>query len=92
MVESVTLFFDESCPTCTQARDRLTGLMAERQIPFQAKEVTKNVDNRDLLILTTGQIGAPAILVDKREVVGLDRPRLRYLLGVDVEQDHPAHW
>ena len=92
MVESVTLFYNETCPTCRHARDKLNGLMAERHIPFQAKEVTHNVDNRDLLILTTGQIGAPAVLVDKREVVGLDRPRLRYLLGVDVEQDHPAHW
>lgn len=92
MVESVTFFYDESCPTCIQARDKLGGLMAQHHIPFSAKEVTKNVDNRDLLILTTGQVGAPATLVDRREVVGLDRPRLKYLLGVDVENDHPAHW
>lgn len=92
MVERVTFFYDETCPTCIQARDRLDRLMAQRNIPFIAKEVTKDVGNRDLLILTTGQVGAPAALIDQREVVGLDRPRLKYLLGVDVENNHPAHW
>lgn len=92
MVASVTFFYNQHCPTCVQARDRLRDLLAEQNVPFVAKEVTSNVDNRDLLILTSGQIGAPVVLVDKREVVGLDRPRLRHLLGVDVGQDHPAHW
>jgi glutaredoxin len=92
VVESVTFFYNQSCPTCRQARDTLARLMAERGVPFAAKEVTANVDNRDLLILTTGQVGAPAVLVDKREVVGLDQSRLEYLLGVDVGPDHPAHW
>ncbi len=92
MVESVTLFYNETCPACLRARDTLADLMAERNIPFLAKEVTTNVDNRDHLILSSGQIGAPVVLVGKREVVGLDRPRLKRLLGVDVGQEHPAHW
>jgi len=92
MVESVTLFYDENCRDCLRARDTMTGLMAERHIPFSAKEVTANVDNRDHLILSSGQIGAPVVLVNKREVVGLDRHRLTRLLGVDVGQEHPAHW
>jgi glutaredoxin len=92
VVETVTLFYNQGCPICRQARARLTDLMAERRIPFQAKEVTADVNNRDLLILTSGQIGAPVVLVDRREVVGIDRARLQYLLGVDVGQDHAAHW
>jgi glutaredoxin-related protein len=92
MVESVTLFYDERCPQCLLARDKLADLMAERNIPFTAREVTASVDNRDLLILTSGQVGAPVVLVNKREVVGLDRSRLERLLGIDVGQEHPAHW
>lgn len=92
MVESVTLFYDERCAECLRARDDLTRIISERHIDFSAKEVTTNVENRDLLILTSGQVGAPVVLVDKREVVGLDRLRLQRLLGVDVGQDHPAHW
>lgn len=92
MVESVTLFYNESCTECLHARDNIARLMAERQIDFTAKEVSANVDNRDLLILTSGQVGAPVVLVNKREVVGLDRPRLQRLLGFDIGQDHPAHW
>ena len=92
VVESVTLFFHGTCPICRQARETLGNLMAERNVPFAAKDVDVTVENRDLLILTTGQIGAPAVLVDKRDVVGMDRPRLKYLLGVDVGMDHPAHW
>lgn len=92
MVDSVTLFYDENCADCLRARDRLADLLAEEHILFTAKEVTTNVNNRDHLILSSGQVGAPVVLVDKREVVGLDRVRLRRLLGVDVGQEHPAHW
>jgi len=92
VAESVTLFYNETCADCLRARDHLARLMAERQINFTAKEVSANVDNRDALILTSGQVGAPVVLVNKREVIGLDRPRLQRLLGVDVGHDHPAHW
>ncbi|HVB97159.1 MAG TPA: glutaredoxin family protein [Chloroflexota bacterium] len=92
MVENVTLFYNENCAQCLQARENMARLLADRQIPFVAREVAANVENRDLLILTSGQIGTPVVLVNKREVVGLDRPRLTRLLGVDVGQDHPAHW
>jgi glutaredoxin len=92
MVDSVTLFYNAHCPDCRHARDHLAELLAERAVPFSAKEVTADVHNRDLLILTSGQVGAPVVLVDKREVVGLDRARLQRLLGFDVGQEHPAHW
>ena len=92
MVGSVTLFYNETCATCLQARDRLADLLATANIPFVAKEVTNNVNNRDHLILSSGQVGAPVVLVDKREVVGLDRARLIRLLGIDVGLDHPCHW
>jgi glutaredoxin len=92
MVASVTLFYNESCATCLQARDRLADLLAAADIPFVTKEVTNDVNNRDYLILSSGQVGSPVVLVDKREVVGLDRPRLKRLLGIDVGQDHPSHW
>lgn len=92
MVENVTLFYNENCAQCLQARENMARLMADKQIPFIAREATANVENRDLLILTSGQIGTPVVLVNKREVVGLDRPRLTRLLGFDVGQDHPAHW
>jgi glutaredoxin len=92
MVESVTLFYNQSCSSCLQARDTLADLMAEKKIPFVAREVTTDVHNRDQLILSSGQVGAPVVLVNKREVVGLNRARLQRLLGVDVGQEHPAHW
>ena len=92
MVESVTLFYNETCQECLRARNKLADLLAERKIPFSAKEVSSNVDNRDQLILTSGQIGAPVVLVNKREVVGLDRVRLERFLGFDVGEEHPAHW
>ena len=92
MVDSVTLFYNETCQDCLRARDTIADLMADQHIPFTALEVTSNVDNRDHLILSSGQIGAPVVLVNKREVVGLDRRRLQRLLGVDVGQEHPAHW
>jgi glutaredoxin len=92
MVESVTLFYNETCPSCRRAREALAEFMASRHIPFQALEVTTDVNNRDHLIVSSGQIGAPVVLVNKREVVGLNRARLQRLLGVDVGQEHPAHW
>jgi len=92
MVDSVTLFYSDKCQECLRARDHLADLLAERKIPFKAKEVSSNVDNRDQLILTSGQVGAPVVLVNKREVVGLNRTRLERLLGFDVGEEHPAHW
>ena len=92
MVSSVTLFYNGTCAICLQARDQLAELLATANITFIAKEVTNDVNNRDHLILSSGQVGAPVVLVDKREVVGLDRARLIRLLGIDVGQDHPSHW
>jgi glutaredoxin len=92
MVNSVTLFYNETCSTCLQARDRMAGQLAAANIPFTVKEVSNDVNNRDYLILSSGQIGSPVVLVDKREVVGIDRARLKRLIGVDVGPDHPAHW
>jgi glutaredoxin len=92
MAQAVTLFYNETCPLCRRARDELTTLLADRGIAFVAREVTKDVANRDLLILTSGQVGAPVVLVDKREVVGLQPTRLQRLLGIDVGEEHAAHW
>jgi glutaredoxin len=92
MVDKVTLFYNETCATCLQARDRLADLLAAAKIPFVAKEVSNNVDNRDHLILSSGQVGSPVVLVDKREILGIDRLRLKRFLGIDVGQDHPSHW
>jgi len=92
MVDMVTLFYNESCATCLHARDRLADLLAAADIPFVAKDVINNVDNRDHLILSSGQVGAPVVLIDKREIIGLDRLRLKRYLGIDVGQDHPSHW
>jgi glutaredoxin len=92
LVNSITLFYNETCSICLQARDRLADLLAAKDIPFHVKEVSNDVNNRDYLILASGQVGAPVVLVDKREVVGLDRARLKRLIGIDVGQDHLAHW
>ena len=59
MVNSVTLFYNETCSTCLQARDRLADLLAAVDIPFHAKEVSNDVNNRDYLILSSGQVGSP---------------------------------
>ena len=92
MVDRVTLFYNETCSSCLRVRDHLADLLAAANLAFVAKEVTTDVNNRDYLILSSGQIGSPVVLVDKREVVGLDRARLKRLIGIDVGEDHPAHW
>src|SRR5438094_399945 len=54
--------------------------MVDRGISFTVREVTTSVDNRDQLILTTGQIGAPA-----------GRVRVRLLLEVHAYGTGPGN-
>jgi glutaredoxin len=90
--EQVTLYYAGRCAECRRARDTLTRLLGERGIDFRALDVETDLEARDRLILVSGQIGAPVVVVDKREIVGLDPRRLRHYLGVDVGEEHKAHW
>jgi len=92
VAELVTLYYAGRCAECRQARDTLAHLLAERGVRFKAFDVETDLEARDRLILISGQIGAPVVVVDKRELVGFDPRRLQRFLGVEVGLEHRAHW
>ncbi len=92
MPEEVTLYYAGRCAECRRARDTLARLLGERGISFRPLDVEADLEARDRLILVSGQIGTPVVVVGKREIVGLDPRRLARFLGVDVGAEHKAHW
>lgn len=92
MVQSVTLFYRETCAECLHARDHLADLQTSGNRAFVPREVSANQDHCAQPSITDGQSGTPVILVDARNVVRLDRLRLDRLRGVDIKHDHPTRW
>lgn len=51
-------------------------------MPFTAKNVAEDGAARDELIVKTGRMAVPVIIVEAEVIVGFDRGRLKRLLGV----------
>jgi glutaredoxin len=94
MPEQVSVYYHGTCAECRRARDAVARIAAEQGLELRLLDIEMDVDARDQLIRISGQIGAPVVVVDKREIVGLDPRRLKLYLGADADvgPDHRAHW
>lgn len=70
-----------STPTCHFCILVKAYLEAEK-IPFEVKDVSKDVKAREEMIEKSGQLGVPVIDIDGNIVVGFDQERIKQLLGI----------
>ena len=92
MPDQVTYYYVERCPECRQARDTLSHLLNERGVDLQVREVESDLLAREQMIRISAQASVPVIVVDKREIVGVDPRRIRRYLGLEAVPEHRAHW
>jgi glutaredoxin 3 len=63
---------------CRQAKEFLRS----EGIAFEDINVMENVEARQELVRTTGQMAVPVITVGEEVIRGFDKPRLKALLGL----------
>lgn len=72
----VKIYSTHSCPLCAQAKE----FLHEKGIKFKELDVSSDEDAANEMTEKSGQRGVPVIEVDKKIVIGFDKPKLVKLL------------
>lgn len=72
----VKIYTTHSCPFCVQAKE----FLHEKGIKFEELDVGTDEDAANEMTDKSGQRGVPVIEVDKKIVIGFDKPKLVKLL------------
>lgn len=75
----VEIFSTPSCHFCHMTKEFLTS----HSIPFTDYNVAEDMEKRTEMINTSGQMGVPVIIIDKKDViVGFNKALLVEKLGI----------
>ncbi len=74
----VIVYTTPHCPWCAAVKEYLR----ERDIPFTEIDVSEDRQAAMEMVEKSGQMGVPVIEIDGEIVVGFDKERLDYLLGL----------
>jgi len=75
---NVTIYTSPTCGYCHQAKAYLSG----KGVPYEEKDVSVDRAAADEMMMLTGQMGVPVIVIDGQAVVGFNRVRMDHLLAV----------
>jgi glutaredoxin-like YruB-family protein len=80
---NVKIYTTESCAYCKMAKE----FFAEKNVEYEAKDVTEDQAAREEMIQKSGQMGVPVIVVSKegeedKIMVGFDKDKLSAALGI----------
>lgn len=78
MEHEVIVYTTPTCPWCQAVKEYL----AERGIPYEEVDVAADMEAAMEMVRKSGQMGTPVVEIDGEIVVGFDRGRLDYLLGL----------
>lgn len=78
MEHEVIVYTTPTCPWCQAVKEYL----AERGIPYEEVDVAADTEAAMEMVRKSGQMGTPVVEIDGEIVVGFDRGRLDYLLGL----------
>lgn len=76
-MDKVIIYSSDSCGYCVAAKQYLN----ENNIEYTEKNIGNDMEARNELI-KMGHMGVPVLLIDGKEVVGFDKPKLDELLGL----------
>lgn len=74
----VKVYSTPTCPYCIRVKEYLK----QKNIEFQAIDVSANQAAVEEMVRLTGQMGVPVIVVDGIPVVGFDKARIDSLLNI----------
>lgn len=74
----VIVYTTPSCPWCNAVKQYLE----ERGIPYTEIDVSQDQAAAMEMIRKSGQMGVPVVEIDGEIVIGFDKERLDYLLGL----------
>jgi len=72
----ITIYSADWCAFCHAAKDYLT----KKGIPFEEKNVEKNMQFAVEAVQKSGQMGIPVLDIDGKIIIGFDRPRIEAAL------------
>jgi glutaredoxin 3 len=75
---NVKIYSTPTCPYCKMAKQFLN----ENKVQFTDIDVASNQTAAQEMISKSGQMGVPVLDIDGQIVVGLDKSRIKQLLGL----------
>ena len=78
MDKKVTIYSTPTCHFCQMTKD----FLKEKNIGYTEFNVAADLEKRQEMIQKSGQMGVPVIYVGDQLIVGFDKERLTFLLGV----------
>lgn len=77
-VPRVTVF---TTPTCTYC-NMLKAYLRQNKVRFREVDLTRDPAAARDLVRRTGQMGVPVTEINRKLIVGFDRPKINELLGI----------
>jgi len=80
----ITVYSTPHCPYCIMVKD----FLKEKNIVFYDLNVAENQEAADTMVLKSGQLGVPVIVVEKdgggeEIIIGFDRDKLLSILDIN---------
>ncbi|OGZ04391.1 MAG: hypothetical protein A2430_01760 [Candidatus Liptonbacteria bacterium RIFOXYC1_FULL_36_8] len=80
----ITVYSTPHCPYCIMVKD----FLKEKNIVFYDLNVAENQEAADIMVLKSGQLGVPVIVVEKdgggeEIIIGFDRDKLLSILDIN---------
>ena len=78
MSKSVKVYSTPTCPYCI----RVKQFLSDNNIAFENYDVAADQAKGEEMIQKSGQMGVPVIDIDGEIIVGFDRDKIKYALGL----------
>ena len=80
MANTIKVYSTEFCPYCVSLKE----FLKEKNIEFQAIDVTEDLKAQEDMIEKSGQMGVPVVEIDEQIIVGFDREKISQILGIKI--------
>jgi len=74
----VKVYSTSTCPYCLTLKE----FLKEKNIEFEAIDVSQNKEALDEMVKKSGQMGVPVLDIDGQIVVGFDKEKISELLNI----------
>jgi len=74
----IKVYSTEFCPYCVSLKE----FLKEKNIAFQAIDVTQDIKAQEEMIEKSGQMGVPVTDIDGQIIIGFDREKISQILGI----------
>ncbi|MDP2655683.1 MAG: glutaredoxin family protein [bacterium] len=78
MDKTVTIYSTPTCHFCQMSKE----FLKEKGITYTEYDVAHDLEKRQEMIQKSGQMGVPVIFVGDEMIIGFDKERLAFTLGI----------